>query len=126
MSSLPSDEVSSLQPEVIVECPLHLAMDELAHASVTQHVLYLEGECLPRPELLAKLDRLVSVHSLILNRICVATRSTPLEDCEFKSAVQSIRGAGEPRTHSERLVTACAICNHARRCPLGSHADQLS
>jgi hypothetical protein len=124
MSSLPS-ETSSLQPE-LVECPLHVAMDEVARASVNQHVLYLEGECLPRPELLAKLDRWVSMHSLILNRICVATRTAPLGDCEFKSAVRGILGTGEPRTHSERLVIACAACNHAKHCPLGSQSNQLS
>jgi hypothetical protein len=123
MSSLTFD-MSSLQPEVFVECPLHLAMDELARASVNQHVLYLEGECLPRPELMAELDRWVSIHSLILNRICVATRTTPLADSELKSAVQRMRGVSEPRAQSERLVMTCAACNQAQRCPLGSQPDQ--
>jgi hypothetical protein len=101
-------------------------MDELARASVKQDVLYMEGECLPRPELMAELDRWVSLHSLIHNRICVATRSTPLEDSEFESAARQMRGAPEPRFQSERLVMACAVCNLARRCPLGSRAGQLS
>jgi hypothetical protein len=101
-------------------------MDELAHTSVTQHVLYLEGECLPRPELLAELDRWVSIHSLIRHRICVASRTTPLEDREFESAAQSILGASEPPAQTKRLVMACAICNQSRHCPLGSLADQLS
>lgn len=124
MSSLPP-EMSPRKPPVVVECPLHRAMDELARASVNQHVLYLEGECLPRPELLAELDRWVSIHSLILNRICVATRTTPLEDCEWKSAERCIVGADEARTHSEPLAIACAACNNSKRCPLGRQADQL-
>jgi hypothetical protein len=128
MSALTSG-VSSLQKEeeedIVEECPLHLAMDELARASVTQHVLYLEGECLPRPELLAELDRWVWIHSLIHNRICVASRTTPLGGHEFDSITRRIRGAGEPRAQSERLVMACAVCNQARRCPLGSRAGHL-
>jgi hypothetical protein len=123
MSSLTSD-MSYVQPEVVIECPLHLAMDELAHASVNQHVLYLEGECLPRPELLAELDRWVSIHSLILNRICVATRTMPLEDAEFRSAVRGILSTSEPQTQSERLTISCSVCNQAHQCPLGSQADQ--
>jgi hypothetical protein len=118
--------ISSLPPEVVTQCPLHIAMDELARASVKQDVLYMEGECLPRPELMAELDRWVSLHSLIHSRICVATRSTPLADSEFKSETGRMRGDGEPSSQSERLVMACAVCNLAQHCPLGSRADQLS
>jgi hypothetical protein len=126
MASLASG-ISSLQPEAVIEeCPLHLAMDELARASVTQHVLYLEGECLPRPELLADIDQWFSIHSLVHNRICAASRTTPLEDSELESTARRIRLAGEPHGQSERLIAACAVCNQARHCPLGSRSAELT
>lgn len=124
-SGMPSLQKEEGGEEIAAECPLHIAMDELARASVTQHVLYLEGECLPRPELLADLDRWVSIHSLIHNRICVASRTTPLEDSELEIIAGRIRGAGEPWAQGERLVMACADCNQAQHCPLGSQAGPL-
>jgi len=124
------EELSTMQEAAAVaECPLHVAMGELAHVSVTQHILYLEGECLPRPELLAELDRWVAIHTLIHDRVCVASRATPLEDSEFESASQiMLQDAGGPGTCGERLVTACAACNRSRSCPLGTRtrSGQLS
>jgi hypothetical protein len=104
-------------------CPLHVAMGELAQVSVAQHVLYLEGECLPRPELLAELECWSSLHSLIRDRICVASRTTPLTDPEFESAARSRLEAEASQGRHRRLVRACAVCNQARCCPLGADGE---
>ncbi|MGO8946118.1 MAG: hypothetical protein ACLQUY_00350 [Ktedonobacterales bacterium] len=121
--------MSSLATVSISECPLHTVMSELAHVSVTQHVLHLEGECLPRSELLAELDRWSSLHSLIRNRICVASRSTPLSDSEFDGAAMALLGSdyvpascgAAPVAHRLReAVIACSACNQSASCPLGA------
>jgi hypothetical protein len=118
MSSL-APRMDSAAEAGLLECPLHIAMDELARVTVTQHVLYLEGECLPRPEILAELNRWVVIHTLIHDQICVASRTTPLEDSEVESALQAMQG---DRRTPGRLLQACATCNEARCCPLGSRA----
>jgi hypothetical protein len=56
----------------------------------------------------------------------VASRTTSLEDSEFERASQRIlQDVGEPGACEERLVTACAACNRALSCPLGTRAGQL-
>ena len=37
-------------------CPLHVAMQELAQAAVSQLAYYAEGEYTPRPDLMRELD----------------------------------------------------------------------
>jgi len=123
MSSFAPD-MDSAGEAGLVQCPLHTAMDELARVTVTQHVLYLEGECLPRPEILADLDRWVAIHTLIHDRICVASRTTPLADSEVESALQAMQGDRRPPSGNGRLLQACTACNQARYCPLGTRANR--
>ncbi len=113
----------------ISECPLHTVMGELAHVTVTQHVLYLEGECLPRSELVSALDQWTSLHSLIRNRICSASRSTPLSPFEFESAVGALlevhrlpdsSGARPAPEKLQQAVHACWACSQSQTCPLGA------
>jgi hypothetical protein len=55
-------------------CPLHLAMQELARAAVSQLVYYAEGEYASRPDLMRELDRWQQAHRLIADGICPAAR----------------------------------------------------
>lgn len=61
-----------------IACPLHVAMEKIAHSAVQQCVLYLQGECQPRPTLLQELDDWISLHALIRSHICVASRSATI------------------------------------------------
>lgn len=111
------------------ECPLHIAIRELAHLAVAQHVLYLEGECLPRPEILTELDRWSTLHKLIFERVCVACRTSRIGKAEFDSAVEPILSRGPYPTDSgtslfqQDLTVAlanCRSCAEASICPLGA------
>lgn len=103
------------------ECPLHLAMEQIARIAVRQHVLYLEGECQPRPELLEELDAWSSLHTLIRSRVCVASRVSPLAPDELEAVLAALprqaEFAGYPGWQCLRAsLTACA---EATVCPLG-------
>jgi hypothetical protein len=114
--------MSSPTAEHTDECPLHTAMSELARISVSQHVLYLAGECLPRPELLAELQTWTSLHTLIRNRICVALRSAPLPESEFDNTVASALAGDRVDVtvpqHLRQAIRACGECNGSQTCPL--------
>ena len=114
--------MSSPSAGYIAECPLHTAMSELARICVSQHVLYLTGECLPRPELVAELQTWTSLHTLIRNRMCIALRSAPLPESEFDSTVASaLASDGTDVTlplHLRQVIRACAECNGRQTCPL--------
>ena len=133
MSTLPeSARLSQTLPQALAEtgaeCPLHIAMCEMARLSVTQHVLYLEGECLPRPDITRELEIWSSLHALVSTRLCVAARTTPLDREEFAAALEAIRarmkcsdtGAADQFQHDvEDTLTRCLACAWSRSCPLG-------
>ena len=56
-------------------CPLHLAMQELARATVSQLVYYAEGEYALRPDLMRELNRWRHARRLIANGVCPALRT---------------------------------------------------
>lgn len=108
--------------ESVVECPLQIAMRELAHSAVMQHVLYLEGECLPRPDLLRKLDRWFSLHRLIHTHICVACRTAEVSPGELETALATIVPLPSDSTAplwQRDLRVALTVCAQAASCPLG-------
>jgi hypothetical protein len=113
-------EILPVTPDL--ECPLHLAMEEIAHLAVQQHVLYLEGECQPRPELLQRLDAWSSLHNLIRSRICVASREESLSPEALEIALDALLtkladSAMQPQLRNIRAtLTTCA---RATSCPLG-------
>jgi hypothetical protein len=73
------------------ECPLHAAMRELAQLATAQHVFYLEGECLPRPDLQHRLQMWARLHEVLSSRLCTATRDTPLSAEELERTLESLR-----------------------------------
>ncbi len=106
-------------------CPLQLAMEELARVAVQQHVLYQEGECQPRPELLDRLEAWSSLHALIRSSFCVASREAAnLADARDVALDRLLRQLAELATpsqlrHLRAMLTACA---RATTCPLGMMA----
>ena len=135
MSTLPelatlSQAIPQALAETGTECPLHIAMCEMARLSVTQHVLYLEGECLPRPDIARELEIWSSLHTLVSTRLCVAARTTPLDREEFAAALEAIRGRARCSSTSgstahqfqhdmEKAITQCLACAWSCSCPLG-------
>jgi hypothetical protein len=93
-----------------VACPLRLAMERIAWAALRQHVLYLEGECQPRLELVRDLETSTTLERLIRRQVCPISRSCPLEPDELASAVDALR--------CWELHSALATCAAARACPL--------
>ena len=60
-----------------IECPLHVVARELAQASVMQHVLFLEGECLPRAALSEAIVAWADLYQFIRGSVCPASRWAP-------------------------------------------------
>ena len=131
MSTRPN---STLMP--VQECPLHSAMRELAHLATAQHVFYLEGECLPRPDLLGRLQTWSLLHHVVSSRLCTANRDTPLVREEIESALEPIRSrmpypdTSDAIEETEELLQrgllsatlfTCEVCARATSCPL--HED---
>ena len=114
---------SRVEPvESVVECPLQIAMRELAHCALMQHVLYLEGECLPRPDLLRTLDDWSSLHRLIVTHICVACRTADLTSVELAPALETIPSLPSDSTAplwQRDFRVALTVCAQATSCPLG-------
>jgi hypothetical protein len=132
----------STQPNSVLtpprECPLHSAMRELAELATAQHIFYLEGECLPRPDLLRRLQTWSLLHQVVSSHLCPATRATLLPVEELESTLKTIRSQMRyPKTtdtsdaleETEELfqrrlsatLFACEACAHATYCPL--HED---
>jgi hypothetical protein len=106
-----------------IACPLHVAMEKIAHSAVQQCVLYLQGECQPRPTLLQELDDWISLHALIRSHICVASRSAPISPDDLEKAL----GRLVPVTldsaiplQRQYLRDALVACMQATSCPLGT------
>ncbi len=106
------------------ECPLHVAMQELAQAAVRQHVLYLEGECLPRPELMQTIERWCSFSAIISSRVCVVSRTATIAPAELDAVLETLfpssRDAVMPPIR-QSLFVSCTRCAQATSCPLGKN-----
>ena len=117
------------------ECPLHSAMRELAQLATAQHVFYMEGECLPRPDLLRRLQAWSLLHHVVSSRLCTATRDTPLHVEEIENTLEPIRSqvrypdTSDAIEETEELfqrrflaaLATCEACARATSCPL--HED---
>jgi hypothetical protein len=108
------------------ECPHHVAIEGIAQAAVKQHVLFLEGECQPRNDLLRRLDAWSSLHALIRSRICVASRVATISPDELERTLDALsrdlpelRGDAGPLDYRQ-LRDALAGCAQAVTCPLGA------
>ena len=115
--------------ESVVACPLQIAMRELAHSALMQHVLYLEGECLPRPDLLRTLDGWSLLHRLIHTHICVACRIADVSPVELETALETIVPLPSDSTAplwQRDFRAALTVCAQATSCPLGLSQDTLT
>ncbi len=108
------------------ECPHHVAIEGIAQAAVKQHVLFLEGECQPRSDLLRRLDAWSSLHALIRSRICVASRVATISPDELEHSLDvlsrdltELKDDSSPLDHRQ-LRDALAGCAQAVTCPLGA------
>lgn len=110
------------QETFCMECPLHLTMEHIAHVAVQQHVLYLEGECQPRADLLQRLEAWSSLHAFIRSRVCVASRatvSTPDELDYRLDALLPLLPDSAAVLHRSNLRKVLTTCAQAYSCPLG-------
>jgi hypothetical protein len=111
------------------ECPLHIAMREAAGTAVLQHVLYLEGECLPRPELVETLEAWTRLHRLITERICPASRRRPLDPSQLPAMLEETLSGCLPPVPAQlpaqvlQLLQQCVACTPASGCPLDMQPD---
>jgi hypothetical protein len=102
-------------------CPLHVAMQGLAHTAVSQLLDYAQGEYAPRAELMQELNRWQQLHSLIATYICPASRT------ERASAAAVTMACGlipESQYASQRdLLRRCACRERGDPCPLEGEAE---
>ncbi len=110
---------SARVPDILegeARCPLHFAMEQLAHAAVAQLVYYAHGEYLPRADLLRDLERWQRVHALIAERICPATCSAGASLASLCAALALIP---EARFAAQReMLARCAARDRGDACPL--------
>lgn len=106
-----------------IECPLHVAIEEIAQHAVRQHVLYLEGECQPRPQLAERLEQWAALYTRIRTHICAATRGATLPPDELERALDALIPPPADETEVprwRRLRRALAACAISTACPLGT------
>jgi len=106
-----------------MECPLHVVMEEIAQTAVRQHVLHMEGECQPRPELVRRLEQWAALHTRVRTHICAATRDSAIPADELERTLDTLLpppadAAGLLRWR--RLRRALAACASSTTCPLGT------
>lgn len=126
--AMETDQEAASQREVLpetpcMECPLQVAMEEIARAAVQQHVLYLEGECQPRPELIQRLETWSSLHALIRSRICTTSREEAISADALESALDTLvpHSADTATQRQLRALRAAIVtCARATSCPLGA------
>lgn len=116
------DVPEALDPNA--ECPFHTVMRQLAGTAVRQHILHIEGEVLPRADLVAALDKWQELYHLLRNRVCPATRIAPLVSTDIEARVGAILpscltpGQASVRTSLCRQIAQCAGCQSSQDCPL--------
>ena len=106
-------------------CPFHTVMAQLAQTAVTQQVLHLEGELLPRADLADTLDSWQQLYRLVRMRVCPATREAPLTPADVAALVDTalphlLSPSVPVRLHASlrRQLIACASCESPQQCPL--------
>jgi hypothetical protein len=116
--------------ELGAACPLHSVLGELAQAAVRQHVLHLEGEVLPRADLVAEVDGWQQLYRLVRTQVCPATRTRPVPPAELDTLVDAAVCRRLPPSVPARIqqrlrrqLLACAACTSPAQCPLGQHTD---
>jgi hypothetical protein len=102
------------------QCPLHVAMQGLAHAGVSQLLYSAQGEYAPRAVLVQELARWQQFHSLIATHICPASRT----ERAIAAAVTMACGLiPESRYSGQRdLLRRCACRERGDPCPLEGEA----
>jgi hypothetical protein len=114
-------------------CPFHTVMTQLAQVAVTQQVLYLGGEQVPRPDLADSLEGWHQLYRLVRTHVCPATRAAALTSADVTTLVDTalpqLLPARLPRqlhVNLRRQLIACASCASPQQCPLSfSQAGQI-
>jgi hypothetical protein len=102
-------------------CPLHVAMQGLAHAGVSQLLYYAQGEYAPRAGLMEDLDRWQQLHRLIAAHICPASRTERATAAAVTIACGLIP---ESCFSAQRdLLRRCACRERGDPCPLEGEAE---
>ena len=102
-------------------CPLHVALQELAQAAVSQSVYYAEGEYTPRPHLMRELERWQQAHRLIADGVCPGSRAAGIPTVALggvRSLIPEDRFATVHETHRR-----CSQRNKSDPCPLAGESD---
>jgi hypothetical protein len=100
---------------------MHVAMQGLAQAAVSQLLYYAQGEYAPRAALVQELDRWGQLHRLIATHICPASRT----ECATAAAVTMACGLiPESRYAGQRdLLRRCAYRERGDPCPLEGEVE---
>lgn len=106
-----------------LDCPLHLAMRELARAAVRQHIYYEAGEYQPRGDLLCALRSWARLHELISAAVCGARGDTTCTAAALDRAVAALPAAW--RASVREGVARCLECAPGERCPLAQEPEML-
>src|SRR6516164_9214006 len=103
------------------QCPLHVAMQGLAHAGVSQLLYYAQGEYAPRAGLMQELDRWQQLHSLVATHICQASRT----ERATAAAVTMACGLIPESCYSGQRdqLRRCACRERGDPCPLEGDAE---
>ena len=102
-------------------CPLHVAMQGLAHTGVSQLLYYAQGEYAPRAELVQELDRWQQLHRLIATHICPASRT---ERATAAAVAMACGLIPESRYSGQRdLLRRCACRERGDPCPLEGEVE---
>jgi hypothetical protein len=102
-------------------CPLHVTMQGLAQAAVSQSLYYAQGEYAPRAELVQDLDRWQQLQRLIATHICPASRT---ERATAAAVTMACGLIPESRYCGQRdLLRRCACRERGDPCPLEGEAE---
>ena len=104
-----------------LQCSLHVAMQGLAQAAVSQLLYYAQGEYVPRAELVHELDRWHQLHSLIATYICPASRTQRATAAAVTMACGLLPEGCY--TSQRDLLRRCAYCDRSDSCPLEGEAE---
>lgn len=108
---------------VVRECPLHIAMRQVAEAAVTQHVLYAEGEYAPRADLNETIEHWFRVHQLVRDYICPASRTLAPTPRDLDLALASL--PAESRARMTTMLRECGGRTAADGCPLDEDPESF-
>ena len=103
-------------------CPLHVALQGLAHTGVSQLPSYAQGAYAPRAELVQQRNRWQQLHSLIVIHICPASRT----ERATAAAVTMACGLIPDSCYSGQrdLLRRCACRERGDPCPLEGEAER--